>query len=113
MPIDTEVKLPVIDLSGYINPQTPEDKQRVINEVRDAARDFGFFQVKGHGISVALQRDLIRCMGNVFDLPQKEKLSMSFLENPCRRGYEAQGMSYRVGDKMPDAKEVSSLSKFS
>lgn len=31
---------------------------------------------------------------------------MSFLENPCRRGYEAAGMSLREGDPLPDAKEV-------
>ncbi len=100
------VSLPIIDLSGYINPKSPEDKQRVVSEVRNAARDFGFFQVKGHGVPLELQRDLIRCMGNVFDLPREEKLKMSFLENPCRRGYEAAGMSHREGDALPDAKEV-------
>jgi isopenicillin N synthase-like dioxygenase len=44
-------------------------------------------------------------MDDVFDLPEEEKLSMSFLKIPCRRGYEEQGMSHRVGDPLPDAKE--------
>ncbi|KAJ8124209.1 hypothetical protein ONZ43_g7 [Nemania bipapillata] len=100
-----EVVLPIIDLSGYIDPKSPEDKQRVIEEVRDAARQYGFFQAKGHGIPLDLQQDLLRCMSNVFNLPKDEKLKMSFLENPCRRGYEAAGMSHREGDALPDAKE--------
>lgn len=99
--------LPMIDLSGYINPSSPGERQQVIDQVRDAARRYGFFQAKGHGIPLGLQKDLIRCMANVFNLPKEEKLRMSFLENPCRRGYEAAGMSHREGDSLPDAKEVS------
>jgi len=98
--------LPIIDLSGYINAKSSQDKQRVINQVRDAARQFGFFQVKGHGVPLSLQQDLVRCMGNFFSLPQEEKEKLSFLKNPCRRGYEASGDSHREGDPLPDAKEV-------
>lgn len=100
------MELPIIDLSGYLHPVSSEQRQRVVEQVRDAARDYGFFQLKGHGIPLDLQKDLIRCMGNVFDLPTDEKLAMSFLGNSSRRGYEAPGMSHREGDKMPDAKEV-------
>ncbi|KAI0172767.1 putative 2OG-Fe(II) oxygenase family oxidoreductase [Hypoxylon sp. FL1284] len=99
------IALPIIDLSGYLNPKSPEDKERVVKEVRDAARQYGFFQAKGHGVPLSLQQDLIRCMGNVFNLPKEDKMKMSFLENPCRRGYEASGMSHREGDALPDAKE--------
>ncbi|KAH7074977.1 2OG-Fe(II) oxygenase [Paraphoma chrysanthemicola] len=102
---DTNLELPIIDLSPYINSTKQEDKDSVIAQVRDAARHYGFFQIRGHGIPVQLQRDLVKAMNNVFDLPEEEKLGMSFLKNPCRRGYEAQGMSHRVGDPLPDAKE--------
>ncbi|KAK3988692.1 hypothetical protein QBC44DRAFT_309159 [Cladorrhinum sp. PSN332] len=97
--------LPIIDLSGYINPNSPEDKARVVAEVSQAARQYGFFQVKGHGVPLTLQQDLITCMNNFFNLPQEEKDSLSFLKNPCRRGYEASGDSLREGDPLPDAKE--------
>ncbi|KAI3331459.1 putative 2OG-Fe(II) oxygenase family oxidoreductase [Xylariaceae sp. AK1471] len=100
-----DVALPIIDLSGYLNPKSPGDKERVVGQVRDAARQYGFFQAKGHGVPLDLQSDLLRCMSNVFNLPKEEKLKMSFLENPCRRGYEAAGMSHREGDPLPDAKE--------
>lgn len=102
---DAGLELPIIDLSPYINGTTPEGKSQVIAQVRDAARQYGFFQIRGHGIPLSLQRDLVRSMDNVFDLPTEEKLNMSFLANPCRRGYEAEGMSHRQGDPLPDAKE--------
>ncbi|KAJ4286159.1 hypothetical protein N0V90_013508 [Kalmusia sp. IMI 367209] len=48
-------------------------------------------------------------MSRVFNLPIEEKMKMSCLEDPCRRGYEASGMSHRVGDPLPDAKECFSI----
>jgi isopenicillin N synthase-like dioxygenase len=104
-----EVVLPLIDISGYIAPKSPGDKQRVVDQVSQAARQYGFFQIKGHGIPLSLQQDLLKCMSNVFDLPDEEKMKMSFLDNPCRRGYEASGMSLRKGDALPDAKEASCI----
>jgi isopenicillin N synthase-like dioxygenase len=104
-----DVALPIIDLSGYIAPKSAVDRERVIAEVRDAAHQYGFFQVRGHGVPLSLQKDLLRCMDNVFNLPKEEKLKMSFLADPCRRGYEASGMSHREGDALPDAKEVRTI----
>lgn len=101
-----EVQLPTIDLSGYIAPKSPEDKEKVIAQVRDACRDYGFFQVKGHGVPLSLQRELLKSLDRLFSMPREEKLKLSYLENPCRRGYEASGMSLRDGDAMPDSKEV-------
>ena len=101
-----EVKLPLVDLSGYINPKNPGDKERVIAEVRAACAQFGFFQTTGHGIPMSLQRGLLRSIGNLFNLPGEEKLALSFLKNPSRRGYEKSGMSLREGDALPDSKEV-------
>jgi len=101
-----EVKLPLVDLSGYINPKNPGDKERVIAEVRAACAQFGFFQTTGHGIPMSLQRGLLRSIGNLFNLPGEEKLALSFLKNPSRRGYEKSGMSLREGDALPDSKEA-------
>ncbi|KAK0728815.1 2OG-Fe(II) oxygenase [Lasiosphaeria miniovina] len=103
--------LPLIDLSPYLAPQHPGDRERVVEQVREAARQHGFFQVTGHGIPLELQRDLVRCMDKLFGLPREAKLAMSFLENPCRRGYEAAGMSLREGDALPDAKECFFLAR--
>ncbi|KAL8721591.1 MAG: hypothetical protein Q9225_001755 [Loekoesia sp. 1 TL-2023] len=98
--------LPIIDLSGYINPRFPDDKEQVIARVRDACRQYGFFQIKGHGVPLRAQQGLIQSLDNFFNLPKQEKLKLSFLKNPCRRGYEASGDSLREGDAFPDSKEA-------
>ena len=101
-----QATLPVVDLSGYINPQSPGDKERVIAEVRDVCGQYGFFQAKGHGVPVNLQQGLLNSINTLFDLPEEEKLKLSFLDNISRRGYEKSGMSLREGDALPDSKEV-------
>ncbi|KAF2790846.1 2OG-Fe(II) oxygenase [Melanomma pulvis-pyrius CBS 109.77] len=101
-----ELKLPLIDLSGFINPKAPGDRERVIAEVRDACAQYGFFQTKGHNIPLGLQKGLLQSIDTLFDLPQEEKRKISFLQNVSRRGYEESGMSLRDGDALPDSKEA-------
>jgi len=100
------LRLPIIDLSGWINPQKEGDRERVVEEVKAACAKYGFFQTTGHGIPVDLQKGLLNSINTLFDMPQEEKLKLSFLENISRRGYEKSGMSLRDGDKLPDSKEV-------
>ncbi|KAI1816160.1 2OG-Fe(II) oxygenase [Poronia punctata] len=97
--------LPIIDLSGYMHPESAESKEQVVTQVCDACRRYGFFQIKCHGVPLEAQRKLFQSLGAFFSLPVDEKLKLSFLQNPCRRGYEASGMSLREGDALPDAKE--------
>lgn len=101
-----DIKLPLIDLGGYINSNCPEDNEQVIGQVRDACHLYGFFQVKGHGVAPTLQNAQFQSLNNLFNMPREEKLKLSFLESPCRRGYEASGMSIREGDVLPDSNEV-------
>ncbi|KAJ4265954.1 hypothetical protein NW762_003927 [Fusarium torreyae] len=100
------LSLPIIDFTDYLDPKSPDDQKRVIEQVRDACQAYGFFQVKGHGIPLELQRELVNSLGRFFSLPKDEKMQYSFLQNKCRRGYEASGMSIRDGDAMPDSKEA-------
>jgi len=102
-----DLKLPLVDLSDYLNPSASlESKQRVIAEVRDACRDFGFFQVKGHGIPLAMQQNFLNTLPNFFRLPREDKVKLSFLQSPGRRGYEYSGLTLRDGDALPDSKEA-------
>ncbi|KAJ5103126.1 Oxoglutarate/iron-dependent dioxygenase [Penicillium argentinense] len=101
-----EVTLPLVDLSGYINPQQPGDKERVIAEVRDACAKYGFFQATGHGIPLGQQKGMLKSINTLFNMPVEEKRKLSFLKNPCRRGYEESGASLRDGDPLPDSKEA-------
>lgn len=102
-----DVKLPIIDFTPYLSPTgTSEEKQAVITQVREACHEFGFFQVKGHGVPLESQRALISSIDGLFGMPKEDKMKLSFLNNPSRRGYEASGMSMRKGDALPDSKEV-------
>lgn len=101
-----ENTLPTIDLSGYINPKSDEDKAQVIAQVREACEQYGFFQIIGHGVPLSAQQGLFRGIDNLFNMPKEDKMKLSFLNNMCRRGYEASGDTHRVGDALPDSKEV-------
>ncbi|KAL3417500.1 beta-ketoacyl synthase domain-containing protein [Phlyctema vagabunda] len=100
------LQLPLIDLSEYISPTSSDGKEKVIIQVREACQQYGFFQVKGHGVPRDLQSSLLQSIDKLFNMPQEKKLQLSYLKNPSRRGYEASGMSIRDGDLMPDAKEA-------
>jgi isopenicillin N synthase-like dioxygenase len=107
-----ELALPLIDISRYFHPETPTDRGDVIAQVCDACRKYGFVQIQGHGVPIEVQQGLLRSIDRVFDQSKEEKLKLSFLDNPCRRGYEASGMSLRDGDALPDSKEVKSVLSF-
>lgn len=102
------VQFPLVDVSGYINPTSPEDKAEVVAQIRDAFKTFGFFQCTGHGVPVSLQRAMFKSLERFFSLPKEEKMEISVFKSPCRRGYEAPGAHSRDGKAIPDAKEVNS-----
>lgn len=103
----TANELPLIDFEGYISPgSTAESRAQVIAEVRDACARYGFFQLKGHGVPLAMQQAHLQALSTFFSLPKEEKMKLSFLKDPCRRGYESSGDSLRDGDALPDSKEV-------
>jgi isopenicillin N synthase-like dioxygenase len=104
---DKAAQFPLIDISGYLNPTSPEDKAKVIAQVRDAFKTVGFFQCTGHGIPVSLQRTMFKAIELFYSQPKEKKMEISVFKSRCRRGYEASGAHSRDGKAMPDAKEVS------
>ena len=106
MSFEENVKLPIIDFTEYLHPTSEEKRQEVIRQVADACQEFGFFQVKGHGVPLESQKALLNAINGFFALPREEKMKSSYLNNQGRRGWEASGMSMRDGDALPDSKEV-------
>lgn len=99
-------QFPLIDISGYINPSSPEERAQVVAQIRDAFKTYGFFQCTGHGVPVSLQREMFKSLERFYNLPKEEKMEISVHKSPCRRGYEASGVHSRDGKAIPDAKEV-------
>ncbi|PVH83031.1 Clavaminate synthase-like protein [Cadophora sp. DSE1049] len=98
--------VPLIDISPFLSStSSPESREHVIQEVRSACQQLGFFELVGHGIPVALQREVLLCAERLFNLPLEQKQAMSMSKSPglSKRGYEAIGG--QVLDKKPDSKE--------
>ena len=80
------LNIPLIDISGYLESSSSnEAKQKVIDEVKSACSTYGFLQVKGHGVPVETQRDMLQCCKTLFDLPQEQKDALSLKNNAARR----------------------------
>ena len=66
--------LPVIDISSLIN---NKDIKQVAQQINEACRHYGFFYIKGHGISEILQQQLIEISQAFFELPEEQKMQIS------------------------------------
>ncbi|KAF2315452.1 hypothetical protein GH714_039292 [Hevea brasiliensis] len=63
--------LPVVDLSILYHPSL---RSRVINEIRSACKEIGFFQVVNHGIPLHVMKDALEAIVGFFDLPLEGKM---------------------------------------
>ncbi|KAH7546644.1 hypothetical protein FEM48_Zijuj01G0223300 [Ziziphus jujuba var. spinosa] len=72
-----ECELPLINLSRLSCGQRERDK--CINEMVNAARNLGFFQVVSHGISKEILKNMIYEQKNLFHQPFQKKVKDGFL----------------------------------
>lgn len=102
-----EHSIPTIDISAYIDPGASADaRAKLIDEVKTACSQYGFIQIKGHGVPVKLQQKIIDCSKTLFDLPQAQKDALSLKNSVSRRGYERIGDQVLDAESLPDQKEV-------
>ena len=107
----TDVKeIPTIDIAPYLNPTaTAEAQAHIVAQVKAACIEYGFLQVRGHGVPLEVQRQILQCCKTFFVLPVEEKEALSLKNSPSRHGYER--MKEQVLDKnaLPDDKEVNTF----
>ena len=94
--------LPIIDVSPLAN--GAGDPGGVARDIREACREWGFFYVVGHGVSLELQRRLETQSRVFFELPLEAKMEIRMAFGRLAwRGY------FPVGDELtsgkPDVKE--------
>ncbi|KAK4637715.1 2-oxoglutarate-dependent dioxygenase tropC [Fulvia fulva] len=102
----TITEIPTINISPYLDPtSSPSAKAQVVAQVKEACTEYGFLQVKGHGIPLEPQRQILECCKTFFDLPIEQKEALSLKNSPSRHGYER--IKEQVLDKtaLPDDKE--------
>jgi isopenicillin N synthase-like dioxygenase len=82
--------IPVIDVSGLFDGDA-DTRQSIAEEIGDAARNIGFFQIIGHGIDASMRDDLKAQASAFFNQPLDEKMSLYIGNYWNHRGYVPQG----------------------
>ncbi|KAJ4971847.1 hypothetical protein NE237_004946 [Protea cynaroides] len=70
-PVVEETNIPLIDLGDLL---VGDDHSTILNQISEACRDWGFFQVVNHGVSVELMHRALQLWAHFFHLPIGEKL---------------------------------------
>lgn len=94
------IDIPIIDIAGYLHLHPTADPaltRHIAQQIHNAARSPGFFQITGHGVPPELRSRLFRSMESFFALPAATKSALHRDRSPAFRGYEG------VGDQMLEA----------
>ncbi len=73
---DVRQSVPVIDLGGAAGMHEPATVARVAEEIGDACRDWGFFQIVNHGIEATHLQRVWRVVTDFFALPRDAKRAL-------------------------------------
>lgn len=82
--------IPVIDISGLYS-AVPAERQAVADNIRDAARDVGFFYVCGHRIPGTATDDLVASAKQYFAQPYEQKMQNYIGLSQNHSGYVPEG----------------------
>lgn len=99
------MQLPIINISALTgDPNHPEDRRLVAEQIRNACCEVGFFYITDHGVPIELQNRLEALSREFFAEPLERKMAISMaLGGRAWRGY------FPVGDELtsgqPDWKE--------
>ncbi|KAL2234098.1 protein DOWNY MILDEW RESISTANCE 6 [Sesamum indicum] len=87
--------LPVIDLSLLDNPSL---RPQVIEQVREACKELGVFQVINHGIQISFTDDALDVAEEFFNLPNEKKMCLAStdVQAPVRYGTSLNHLNDKV-----------------
>lgn len=93
--------LPLVDLEAA--DRSPRERADLLERLRTASHDLGFFYVVGHGIPAEVEATLLAATRTFFALPVEERRRISNLESPHFRGYTSLATERTGGS--PDERE--------
>ncbi|WRX25354.1 Oxoglutarate/iron-dependent dioxygenase - like 10 [Theobroma cacao] len=76
--------IPVIDLS---NVSSPDHRQEIVNQIKEAAKSWGFFQVINHGVPIPVLEETIRAIKAFHEKPHE-------IKSKYYKREESQGVMY-------------------
>ena len=95
---EQDLEVPVIDLGGLDGSGDAAPARRVVAEIGAACRDWGFFQVIGHGIADPVVARMQTAMRQFFALPRAAKRAvLRTRDNP--RGYYDRELTKNTRDQ--------------
>ncbi|SHE80214.1 Isopenicillin N synthase [Kaistia soli DSM 19436] len=93
--------LPILDFSRFR--AGGATRAAFLADLRDAAREVGFFYLSGHGIATS-EADHLKALGRqFFALPEADKVAIEMVHSPHFRGYTRAGFEHTRGQ--PDWRE--------
>jgi isopenicillin N synthase-like dioxygenase len=95
--------IPLIDISGLQG--TAAERHAVVDKLRAACTDTGFFYITGHGLPGSLIEQVLSQSHQFFALPAEQKLAIASDKSPCRHGYEPMRKQTLEPGAPPDVKE--------
>ncbi|CAN5529357.1 oxidoreductase [soil metagenome] len=96
--------LPIVDIQG-LQSIDKAARAKVVETIRAACLDKGFFYCVGHGVSPDLVKEVFAQSARFFALPMEEKLKVDKALSRANRGYEPlRGQTLEPGTP-PDLKE--------
>ena len=93
--------LPTLDLSDL--ERSARSRAALLQDLRAAAREFGFFYLVGHGVHLGLIESVQSLSRRFFALPETDKLATEMINSPHFRGYNRAGFEHTRGK--PDWRE--------
>ncbi len=97
----TAAMLPVLDLTQLQGDAAAQ--AAFLQQLRQAARDVGFFYLVGHGIPLQRQQQILALAKQFFALPAAAKQAVQMLNSPHFRGYTGVAGELTLGQ--PDQRE--------
>lgn len=78
-----QLEIPLIDMDGVVSWEESSDGERrcvVVQQIRDACKEWGFFQVKNHGVPSHLIKRMQQAAWEFLQLPAEEKMRLKAVE---------------------------------
>ncbi|WP_334173959.1 2-oxoglutarate and iron-dependent oxygenase domain-containing protein [Pseudoxanthobacter sp.] len=94
---DAVAGLPVLDIARLDGP--PAERAAFLADLRTAARRFGFFYLRGHGIPPQAAERVLDAARLFFALPEAGKLAVEMVNSPHFRGYTRTGFELTRGQQ--------------
>ena len=89
----SSTELPVIDLAGVKD--DGKRRRAVVESIRQACLDWGFFQLVNHGVPVSLMKRMQQVAWEFFDLPLEEKQRYSVKTESQSLGTQGYGSKFK------------------